>query len=197
LDFPRLQNYFSDFLEIGEFPVRFSAGIFLADSKVEGARSLRMRREAKRKTQMRPGVKAKTTQPFQLIFNHNFQNMVTATIESAEKAKEFFARKLDFTISPEELNDEIEKGGKNFIVDVREAKDFIKGHIPCAINLPLGHWDKMIGWRKDRPIIIYGYSQLCHLAAHAAKESAEHGYTVLELEGGFDAWRKSKLAVEY
>jgi rhodanese-related sulfurtransferase len=156
-----------------------------------------MRREAKRETRCDPALKRRRLNPSKLIFNHNFQNMVTSTIESAEKAKEFFARKLDFTISPEELNDEIEKGGKNFIVDVREAKDFIKGHIPCAINLPIGHWDKMIGWRKDRPIIIYGYSQLCHLAAHAAKASAEHGHTVLELEGGFDAWRKSKLATEY
>jgi rhodanese-related sulfurtransferase len=123
--------------------------------------------------------------------------MVEATAETAEKAKEFFAQKLDFTISPEELNDEIEKGGKNFIVDVRETADFIKGHIPCAINLPIGHWDKMSGWRKDRPIIIYGYSQLCHRAARAAKEAAEQGYTVLELEGGFESWTKSKLPVDY
>ena len=140
---------------------------------------------------------SKTTPTFHLTFENDFWDMIEATTEAAEKAKEFFAQKLDFTINPEELNDQIEKGGKSFIVDVRETKDFIKGHIPCAINLPTGHWDKITAWRKDRPIIIYGYSELCHLATHAAKEAAEHGYTVLELEGGFEAWRKSKLAVEY
>jgi rhodanese-related sulfurtransferase len=139
----------------------------------------------------------KTTQAFHSNFNPNDWAMIAATIEIAGKAIEFFAQKLDFTISPDELNKQIEKGGKNFIVDVRDTKDFIKGHIHGAINLPVGHWDKISTWRKDRPIIIYSYSQLCHLAAHAAKESAEYGYTVLELAGGFDAWRKSKLAIEF
>jgi rhodanese-related sulfurtransferase len=113
--------------------------------------------------------------------------MIAATIETAGKAKEFFAQKLDFTVSPDELNEQIETGGNIFIVDVHETKDFIKGHIPGAINLPGGHWDKITAWRKNRPVITYGYSQRCHLAAHAAKESAEHGCTVLGLEGGFDA----------
>lgn len=123
--------------------------------------------------------------------------MIAATTETAERAKEFFAQKLDFTVSPDELNEQIEKGAEGFIVDVREAKDFIKGHVPGAINLPTGHWDKITVWRKDRPLIIYGYSQRCHLAAHAARKSAEHGYTVLELEGGFDAWKTSRLPLEY
>jgi rhodanese-related sulfurtransferase len=141
--------------------------------------------------------KSKTTQAFHSTIYQHFGGMIAATIETAEKAKEFFAQKLDFTVSPEDLNVQIENGGKHFIVDVRGAKDFIKGHIPGAINLPIGHWDNITVWRKDWPIIIYGYSQPCHLAAHAAMEFAQRGYTVLELEGGFDAWRKSKLAKEY
>ena len=123
--------------------------------------------------------------------------MIEATTETAEKAKEFFAQKVDFTIGPDELNGLIKKGEKIFVVDVRETTDFIRGHIPGAVNLPSGNWSKITTWRRDRPIIIYGYSQLCRLATHAAKESAEQGYTVLELEGGFDAWKKSKLIKEY
>lgn len=123
--------------------------------------------------------------------------MIETTQETAEKANEFFAQKVDFTISPEELNGLIKNGEKIFIVDVRETKDFIRGHIPGAINLPSDHWSKIPTWRRDWPIIIYGYSQICRLAADAAKESAGHGYKVLELEGGFDAWRMSKLHKEY
>jgi rhodanese-related sulfurtransferase len=163
---------------------------------MEGAESLRRRREANRETCKRP-ASIKTIQAFLIKFNRDFQDMISATIESAGKAKEFFAQKLDFTVSPVELNEQIETGGNHFIVDVREVKDFIKGHVPGAISLPNGCWNKITAWRKDRPVIIYGYSQSCHLAAHAARESAERGYTVLELEGGFEAWKKGRLALEY
>jgi len=122
--------------------------------------------------------------------------MPAVTLNAPEKAREFFAGKLDFTVSPAELNEQIEKGGKNFIIDVRETIYFIKGHISGAINLPRSNWGKISGWRNDRPLIIYGHSQICHLAAHAALEFAQQGYSVIELEGGFAAWKESKLPVE-
>jgi rhodanese-related sulfurtransferase len=163
---------------------------------MKGAGSLRRCRIVNREICERPASE-KTTQAFLINFNCDFRDMITATMETAGKAKEFFAQKLDFTVSPDELNEQIETGGNHFIVDVREVKDFIKGHVPGAISLPSGCWNKITAWRKDRPVIIYGYSQSCHLAARAAMESAEQGYTVLELEGGFEAWKKGRLALEY
>jgi rhodanese-related sulfurtransferase len=123
-------------------------------------------------------------------------NTTTANLNTPDKAEEFFAGKLDFTISPVELNEQIENGGKNFIVDVRTTKDFIKGHVPNAINLPQGMCDKITGWRNDRTVIVYGYSYWCHLAARTAMLFARQGHSVMEMEGGFEAWKSSRLPME-
>jgi rhodanese-related sulfurtransferase len=122
--------------------------------------------------------------------------MTNDKLNSSERALDFFGRKLDFTISPAEVNEQIEIGSNNFIVDVRAVRDFIRGHVPKAINLPFGLCDKMSGWRKGRPFIICGYSPTCHLAAHAALEFARQGHSVRKLEGGFEAWKDNRLPIE-
>jgi rhodanese-related sulfurtransferase len=122
--------------------------------------------------------------------------MTNTMLIAPEKAQEFFAWKLDFTVDPLELNRQINNSENITIIDVRAAKDFIRGHLPRAINLPAGNWDKISGWRKERPLVVYCYSQTCHLAAHAAVEFARQGLSVREMEGGFETWRKNKLPVE-
>jgi rhodanese-related sulfurtransferase len=122
--------------------------------------------------------------------------MTNVKLNSPERALEFFGGKLDFTISPAEVHEQIEKGWKNFIVDVRAVRDFIQGHVPKAINLPFGLCDRISSWRNDRPLIIYGYSPTCRLAAHAALEFARQGHSVMELEGGFEAWKENRLPIE-
>lgn len=43
---------------------------------------------------------------------------------------------------------------------------------------------------------MYCYSEVCHLAAAAARDFAEHGYPVMELEGGFEEWHRNNLSIE-
>jgi rhodanese-related sulfurtransferase len=122
--------------------------------------------------------------------------MTTETMNAAEKAKEFFSVKLDFTIGPLELHQQIDRSENITVIDVRAAEDFIKGHLPRAINLPEGNWEKIGRWRKEKTLMVYSYSQTCHLAAQAAKEFASQGHAVREMEGGFETWKKNKLPVE-
>jgi rhodanese-related sulfurtransferase len=122
--------------------------------------------------------------------------MTSETLSAPERAKEFFSGKLDFTIDSVEVNRIIVNGGNLLIIDVRATEDFIKGHVPRAINLPNGQWNNTTGWRKDWSLVVYCYSQTCHLAAHAAIAFAGQGYSVMEMEGGFDTWKKNKLPVE-
>ena len=49
---------------------------------------------------------------------------------------------------------------------------------------------------RDSVNIVYCYSEVCHLAAQAAGVFAEHGYSVMELEGGFEAWQHYELPIE-
>jgi len=50
--------------------------------------------------------------------------------------------------------------------------------------------------RKDALNVLYCYTQQCHLAATAAVEFAGNGYSVMEMDGGFEAWKENDLEVE-
>src|SRR5438105_14823684 len=112
------------------------------------------------------------------------------------EAKEFFKKKMQFTTGPVELNHMLKENGKVNVVDVRDAEDYEKGHVPGAINLPRDKWSTFEGLQKNRVNAVYCYTQTCHLAANAAVQFASNGYHVMEMEGGFAAWKAADLKVE-
>jgi rhodanese-related sulfurtransferase len=112
------------------------------------------------------------------------------------KAREYFADKMAFTTGPIELDRNIRQRADIVVIDVREEADYQQGHIPGAINLPKSRWGAAEGLRQDALNVIYCYSQVCHLAATAALEFAGQGYSVMELEGGFDEWKEHGLEIE-
>lgn len=113
-----------------------------------------------------------------------------------EREIEYFNAKLEFTTGPMELHFMIERGDSIGIVDVRHYEDYARSHIPSAVSLPEEQWDHFDGLSTEKPNIVYCYSQQCHLAARACKYFAEHGYPVMELEGGFDVWEHYSMPVE-
>lgn len=80
------------------------------------------------------------------------------------------------------------------LVDVRDAKDFDgeTGHVPGALNLPLGeltaHIEELAPWRKDGVVLI------CRTqvrSGQAARLLAKHGFSGLRVvRGGILAWRE-------
>jgi rhodanese-related sulfurtransferase len=118
------------------------------------------------------------------------------TLTDTRKAVDYFDAKLEFTTGPVELHDMIEQGKNISIIDVRKEEDYRKGHIPGSINLSHEKWDSFEGLSRNRTNVVYCYSQQCHLAAGACKFFAEHGYPVMELEGGFESWQKHSLPIE-
>jgi rhodanese-related sulfurtransferase len=118
-------------------------------------------------------------------------------IQNPAKARAYFEEKLAFTTGPVELGHMLESNENNItVVDVREAEDFAKGHVPGAINLPRGSWDNPSGLSKDKTNIVYCYTQTCHLAANACVAFASRGFPVMELDGGFEAWKSADLEIE-
>jgi rhodanese-related sulfurtransferase len=113
-----------------------------------------------------------------------------------EKAAKYFEDKVSFTTGPAELNEMIKRGERIRVIDVRRAEDYEKGHVPGAINMPKGTWSNTSQLSKGEVSIVYCYSEVCHLAANAAKEFALLGYPVMELEGGWEEWARMKLPVE-
>ncbi|MHC4619818.1 MAG: rhodanese-like domain-containing protein [Planctomycetota bacterium] len=118
------------------------------------------------------------------------------TIVSAKKARKYFEAKLNFTTGPAELNDMIRRKENINIVDVRKTKDYASGHIPGAVNLPEDKWYTFGGLSRKRVNIVYCYSEVCHLAAAAAKYFADNDFPVMELEGGFEEWKRYNLPIE-
>jgi len=118
------------------------------------------------------------------------------TLNDTQRAEEYFASKNSFTTGPVEVSKKIEHGDNIAVIDVRAEEDFRQGHVPGAINLPEDQWQTLQGLCKDVPNILYCYTQTCHLASRAAQMFAREGYPVMEIEGGFEAWKAAGLEVE-
>ncbi len=116
---------------------------------------------------------------------------LTEITKDTEKAKEFFEHKLAFTLGPVELHRMSETEGNRIqIIDVRNSVDYHKGHIPEAISIQSSNLEYSLeNLSRDKINIVYCYDQQCHLAARAAKMLAEEQFPVMELEGGFEAWK--------
>lgn len=112
------------------------------------------------------------------------------------RARAYFDNKLSFSTGPVELERMLKEHADIHVIDVRAEEDYRKGHVPGATNLPSDRWDSLEGLSKDTTNILYCYSQQCHLAAAAAREFAGKGYPVMEMEGGFQAWKDHDLEVE-
>ena len=118
-------------------------------------------------------------------------------IHPPARAKAYFEDKLAFTTGPVELERWIKSGEDNLVVvDVREAEDYAKGHVPGAINVPRDKWSNPQGLSREKTNVVYCYTQQCHLAANACVQFAGSGFPVMELDGGFEAWKESQLDVE-
>lgn len=113
---------------------------------------------------------------------------IKALRTNVEKATEFFAKKLAYTLGPIELIEMLKRSNTK-LIDVRSKEDFDKGHIPGSISIPKSELkDRLSELSKEDINIVYCYNQQCHLASWAALTLAEHGYPTMELEGGFKVW---------
>ncbi len=118
------------------------------------------------------------------------------TLVSPRKAHKYFKAKMEFTTGPVELDRMVKDHENVNIIDVRSAADYALEHIPGAINLPKGRWASCSGLSREAVNVVYCYSEDCHLAAAAAMEFTGQGFSVIELEGGFEGWKEHNLPIE-
>jgi rhodanese-related sulfurtransferase len=122
--------------------------------------------------------------------------MTTEMLNCSEDIKEYGSGSKILTIFPFEVNGLRLRDFKLVIVDVRAASDFIQGHVPQAINLPEGNWDKISGWHDECLMIIYSHGQHCPLSQQAAQIFAAYNYAVIIMDGGFAGWKEYNFPVE-
>ncbi len=117
-----------------------------------------------------------------------------------EMAKRHFENRLKITLGPVELQHKMEEAqiGKDFIlIDVRNRDGFREEHIPGAVNIPEDELENRLNEiPRDKEVIVYCWTLVCHLAAHAGLTLANHGYFVRELEGVIQQWKEYQMPIE-
>ena len=126
---------------------------------------------------------------------HEYINELTF---DTKKAQKFFAKKLAYLISPNELLNKIEEyDEKMILIDVRDESSYNDEHIPSAINVPYERLEKyMSNLSKDKIHVLYSYNQDCLLSVKAALKLTKNEYPSKILMGGFNIWKSFGFEVE-
>ena len=107
----------------------------------------------------------------------------------------FVARDVLKPLTREELIERASRGDV-VIIDVRPAEEFLAGHIPGALSVPLDRLDQtMTKLRKRTEVVAYCRGPYCVLAPEAIERLRAKGYKARRLEGGMPEWRLAGLPV--
>jgi len=95
-------------------------------------------------------------------------------------------------ITPEELHERLESGDSPQIVDIRGPAEFAAGHVPGAINVPMGELPSRIDeidW-ADEVVVTCPIGQSSVQAARliGSYEGVDDADSVRSMTGGYDAW---------
>ena len=94
-----------------------------------------------------------------------------------------------------ELLDRVARGEVT-VLDVRPREEYVAGHIPGAVSVPLaelaGYLDRLPG---DREVVAYCRGPYCVLALDAVDLLTDHGFRATRLEDGVAEWRRAGFEV--
>jgi rhodanese-related sulfurtransferase len=85
------------------------------------------------------------------------------------------------------------------LVDVLSEESYKEGHIPGAINIPLGNLEPLAERYLDRKdtIVVYCGSYSCQASTKATKKLLEIGYeNTLDFKAGKRGWQHAGLKLE-
>jgi rhodanese-related sulfurtransferase/predicted transcriptional regulator len=83
------------------------------------------------------------------------------------------------------------------VLDVRPEDEFALGHLPGAVNIPLGKLkDRLDELQADREVVAYCRGPYCVLSFEAVAALRARGYLVRRLEDGYPEWKAAGLPIE-
>jgi ArsR family transcriptional regulator len=107
----------------------------------------------------------------------------------------FSARDALEPVSREDISARL-RDGIVTLLDVRPEDEFLAGHLPGAINIPLAELERRLKEvPADREVIAYCRGPYCVLSFDAVRTLRAHGYLVHRLEDGYPEWKASGLPV--
>jgi rhodanese-related sulfurtransferase len=111
-------------------------------------------------------------------------------------------------VSARAVQEELEDGRIDVLIDVREPSEWDQGHVPGAINVPRGMLelradpespaaDPGLSANRDARVIVYCLKVPGARSLLAAQTLGSMGYSnVAAMRGGFEEWRAEGLPAE-
>jgi rhodanese-related sulfurtransferase len=89
------------------------------------------------------------------------------------------------------------KKGLVTVLDVRPAEEFAAGHLPGAVNIPLGELAKRLAeLPRRREVVAYCRGPYCLMSYDAVELLRRKGLKARRLRAGLPEWRLAGLPVE-
>jgi rhodanese-related sulfurtransferase len=99
-------------------------------------------------------------------------------------------------VTREELARRLQDGDDLVVLDVRPAAEYVAGHLPGAVSIPLAELRRRLAeLPADREIVAYCRGPYCAFAHEAVELLREAGLAARRLEDGLPEWRAAGLAV--
>lgn len=89
------------------------------------------------------------------------------------------------------------KGGEVTVLDVRPREEYVAGHIPGALSIPITELKaRLKDIPKDREIVAYCRGPYCVMAIEAVEFLRKKGFRAQRMEQGVTDWRARRWRVE-
>ncbi|MDD4112373.1 MAG: rhodanese-like domain-containing protein [Herbinix sp.] len=73
------------------------------------------------------------------------------------------------------------------IIDLRDKEDYVKGHIPSAVNIPYDNLERE-RQRLNKNYLLILYCDRGHISLMAARDLMKYGYHIKSMHGGIRAY---------
>jgi rhodanese-related sulfurtransferase/predicted transcriptional regulator len=120
-----------------------------------------------------------------------------SSAEIARVMASYFRARDDMeAVSREELLDRLRCGAVT-LIHVRPEDEFAHGHLPGALNIPLGQLElRLAELPPDREVVAYCRGPWCVLSFEAVALLRRRGHLARRLEDGFPEWKVAGLPIE-
>ncbi|MFC0597891.1 ArsR/SmtB family transcription factor [Streptomyces palmae] len=99
-------------------------------------------------------------------------------------------------VTREELRARV-RAGNTVVLDVRPVEEYLAGHIPGAVSIPVGELTDRLGeLPEEAEIIVYCRGEYCALAHDAVRLLTDRGRRAIRLNDGMLEWRLAELPVD-
>lgn len=114
-------------------------------------------------------------------------------------AKSHFVSRLSVETDPSDVHADLSRGSDAFVVlDARGPDAYAACHLPGAISLPHRTIspETVAQFARDKALVVYCWGPACNAASKAAAKLSDLGFSVKEMIGGIEYWRREGFLVE-